>query len=118
MTSWLPVLGQVVETLARIVDFVGIGIIFWGVGAGLVDFVSAQLRRSKATDLFQAITRVRCKVGTFMLLGLEILIASDIAETVIEPTYERVVLLGAIVAIRTLLSFFLSRELEAIPIQS
>ena len=108
---------QVIEVLARVVDLVGIGVIFWGVGVGLVGFVSALLPRNKGTNLPQAISRIRCKVGTYTLLGLEILIASDIAKTVIEPTYDTVILLGAIVAIRSILSFFLSRELEAIATQ-
>ncbi len=110
-------LGQVIQGLALAVDLVGIGIIFWGVGAGLVGFVSTQLPRNKGTNFPQEISRIRCKVGTYTLLGLEILIASDIAKTVIEPTYDTVILLGAIVAIRSILSFFLSRELEAIAVQ-
>ena len=40
------------------------------------------------------------------------MIASDIAETVVDPTYEKLILLGAIVAIRTVLSFFLGLELR------
>lgn len=104
-----------IEFLARAIDLAGIGIIFWGVGAGLVGFVATLLpRRSERTSLLQSIAHIRCKVGTYILLGLEIMIASDIAQTVIEPTYEKVILLCAIVAIRTILGFFLSRELEAI----
>lgn len=104
-----------INLLARFIDLAGIGVIFWGVGVGLVGFVAALLPHGDGqANLFEAVARTRCKVGTYILLGLEILIASDIAQTVIEPTYERVILLGAIVVIRTILSFFLSRELEAI----
>jgi uncharacterized membrane protein len=109
---------QVVEVLARVVDLVGIGVIFWGVGAGLVGFVSAHMQRSKGITVLQAIAQARCKIGTYILFGLEILIASDIAQTIIDPTYENLILLGAIVAIRIILSFFLSRELEAISVRS
>lgn len=41
---------------------------------------------SKTTDFLQATSALRCKLGTYILLGLEFLIASDIAQTVIEPT--------------------------------
>ena len=97
--------------LARVVELAALGVIFWGAGVGLVGFVAAQFSRPARIE---AIARVRCRVGAYLLLGLEILIASDIAQTAIEPTYERIALLGAVVAIRTVLSFFLNREVEAI----
>ena len=110
----MEVMVQVIEVATRIVEFLGIGVIFWGVGVGLVGFVSAQLPRNNGTSPLHAIIRVRGKLGVYLLLGLEILIASDIAATVIEPTYEKIILLGGIVAIRTILSLFLSRELKEI----
>ena len=109
---------EVMGVLARVVDVAGIGIIFWGVGVGLVGFLFTLVRSREGTSFFQAHAQIRCKVGTYLLLGLEILIASDVAETVIDPMYENLIALGAIVVIRTILSFFLSRELEAITSQS
>jgi uncharacterized membrane protein len=47
-----------------------------------------------------------------VLLGLELLVAGDIIRTVaIEPTFESVGVLAAIVAVRTFLSFALEVEL-------
>jgi len=108
---------QVIEIAARVVELVGIGVIFWGVGVGVVGFVAAHLHRNNGS-LLHAIARVRCKLGVHLLLGLEILIASDIADTVVDPTYEKVILLGGIVAVRTILSIFLSRELQELGVQS
>jgi uncharacterized membrane protein len=48
------------------------------------------------------------------LLGLEFLVAADILETVFAPTIERITILGGIVIIRTILNFFLNKELERI----
>jgi uncharacterized membrane protein len=109
----MTTLTQAIELFARFVDYIGIVIIFWGVAVGLIGLISMQLP-SKKTDFFQATSVLRCRLGAYILLALEFLIASDIAQTVIEPTYERVTLLGAIVAIRTILSFFLSREMESL----
>ncbi len=114
----MTMLKQAIEFLAHLADIIGIAVIFWGVAVGLLGFISMQLPRKKETDILKATSMLRCKIGANILLGLEILIAADIAQTVIEPTYERVILLGAIVAIRTILSFFLSRELESIDYQS
>lgn len=60
------------------------------------------------------IDTVRYKLGTYLLLGLEFLVAADILETVFAPTLERIGILGGIVIIRTILNFFLNKELERI----
>lgn len=55
----------------------------------------------------------RMNLGKSILLGLELLVAGDIINTVgIRPTMDSVMLLGLIVLIRTFLSFSLSIELE------
>jgi uncharacterized membrane protein len=52
-------------------------------------------------------------LGRTMLLGLEILVAADIARTVALPsTWENVLILGALVVIRTFLSWALEVEIS------
>ncbi len=56
---------------------------------------------------------LRRNLGKAILLGLEILIAADIIATVsTDPTMDSVLVLAAIVLIRTFLSFSLEIELE------
>jgi len=56
---------------------------------------------------------IKYEVGKSILLGLEILVAADIILTVAtEPTLEKVIVLAIIVAIRTVLSFTLHKELN------
>jgi uncharacterized membrane protein len=52
-------------------------------------------------------------LGSHLLLGLEIFIAADIINSVASPTWEKVGLLGAIVGIRTVLSYFLALEMRS-----
>jgi uncharacterized membrane protein len=47
------------------------------------------------------------------MVGLEFLLASDLVSTVVSPSWDELGRLGAIAAIRTLLGFFLGRDLEA-----
>ncbi|MFC1780839.1 DUF1622 domain-containing protein [Planctomycetota bacterium] len=42
----------------------------------------------------------------------DLLIAADIVSTIFHPTLEEVAVLGSIVAIRTVISFFLNREMQ------
>ena len=48
----------------------------------------------------------------WILLSLEFALAADIAETAIDPTWDELGRLAAIAAIRTLLNFFLERDVE------
>ena len=58
---------------------------------------------------------LRAAFGGTLLLGLEILVAADLVRTVaVAPTLENVLVLGLIVAIRTVLSFSLETEIEGV----
>ena len=61
----------------------------------------------------KALQRYRAHLGMAILLGLELLIAADIIDTIALPlTWESVGLLAGIVLIRTFLSFSLETEIE------
>jgi uncharacterized membrane protein len=57
-------------------------------------------------------TEIRLHLGTYLALGLDFQLGADILATAITPTFEEVQLLAAIVVIRTVLNYFLSKELE------
>jgi uncharacterized membrane protein len=55
---------------------------------------------------------MRQHLGSYLLLGLEFMIAADVIHTVLDPTMDSLIILGAIVAIRTVISYFLNLELK------
>jgi uncharacterized membrane protein len=57
-------------------------------------------------------TQIRLHLGQYLALGIDFQLGSDILGTAVSPTFEEVVLLAAIVVIRTVLNYFLSKELE------
>ncbi len=57
---------------------------------------------------------IRLKLGRVLILGLEFIVAADLIGTTTTPDYYAVGILAIIVAIRTLLSFSINRELIAI----
>jgi uncharacterized membrane protein len=63
---------------------------------------------------YEALYRqLKVRLGRALLLGLEILVAADIVETVaLETTLQSVVVLGLLVLIRTFLSWALVVEIE------
>jgi uncharacterized membrane protein len=64
-------------------------------------------------DFLNTYRRYRERLGQAILLGLEFLVAADIIGTVaVDPTFRNVGILGAVVAIRTFLSFALEVEIQ------
>lgn len=96
--------------MKEFIHVIGTGIELSGVMVILLGALWAAvrvLRDEKKYDNF------RMNLGRSILLGLELLVAGDIINTVaVEPTMDSVLLLGLIVFIRTFLSFSLSIELE------
>ena len=60
------------------------------------------------------ISVIRADLGTYLLLALEVLIAADIIKSIVEPDLIDLGILAGIVAIRTILSVFLNKEIQEI----
>jgi uncharacterized membrane protein len=56
--------------------------------------------------------RVRLRLGGWLALALEFELAADILRTAIAPTWNEIGQLAAIIVLRTLLNYFLQREIE------
>ncbi|MFN3661877.1 MAG: DUF1622 domain-containing protein [Yoonia sp.] len=98
------------DTIALSLEVMGVLAIAAGAAFALAEAARNVVRRSsgkKVYDLF------RTRLAKSILIGVEFLIAADIVGTVIvEPTAERLAVLGLIVLIRTFLSFTLEVEIE------
>ncbi len=55
---------------------------------------------------------IRLKLGRWLALALEFQLAADILKTAVAPTWDDIGQVAAIIALRTLLNFFLAREIE------
>ena len=102
---------QTIDTFAVFVGLTGVLVILAGVLHGLLNFISLELgTKSK----YVSHNAIRYRLGVYLLLGLEFLVAADILETVFKPSLEQLSILGGIVIIRTVLNYFLNKELEHI----
>jgi uncharacterized membrane protein len=103
---------EAMEHVAQTFEAIGAVVLLAGLFLAVGLAVRA-LRRS--ADWQEAYKVLRRSFGGVILLGLEILVAADLVRTVaVEPTLENVVILGAIVLIRTVLSFSLEIEIEGV----
>jgi uncharacterized membrane protein len=89
-------------------EIAGIGAIVVGSALATVAFLNEL--RGNAADSYRL---YRQRLGQAILLGLELLVAADIIETVgVDPTLRTVAVLAGVVLIRTFLSFSLEVEIE------
>ena len=98
------------EWAARLLKLAGIVAILASVLLATIKFALDLRGDAKA-----AYDGYRANLGRGILLGLELLVGADIISTVTSPlSWESVGLLGAIVLIRTFLSFSLETEIEGV----
>lgn len=98
-------LTEFIETVGKSMDAVGVAVI--AIGA-LISVAGAITKIGKHVDIY---TLLRRQLGASILLGLEFLVAADIIRTVaVTPDIRSVMVLGAIVLIRTFLSYSLQLE--------
>jgi uncharacterized membrane protein len=100
---------QIIHAVTRVVEVIGILIILGGALLSGLSYARDVFRDGAAA----AYKCLRSNLGRSILLGLELLVAADIINTVaIEPTLESVAVLAAVVLVRTFLSFALEAEIE------
>ncbi|MFO8062803.1 MAG: DUF1622 domain-containing protein [bacterium] len=104
---------DIILRISRFIGIIAIVIIFWGVLVTLYRFLIYEyLRMKRHYHMHKQREILRHTFGTYLLLGLEFLIAADIIKTVIEFTWKDLGMLSGIVVIRTIIAIFLDREVE------
>lgn len=109
MHEWL------VELVALIVpwtELIGILIVLWGAIEGLIKLL---MRLHSVFDKAiqpLPISQIRLAIGEKIALGLDFFLAGDIIQTIIIPSWQSLAILGGIVVIRTIIAFFLNRDIK------
>jgi uncharacterized membrane protein len=93
-------------------NVIGALITVWGIILALFEFLKKELLHKE--DCLKCNEVIRLKLGSYLVLALEFFIAGDIVKTIITPTWQSLGILGAIVVIRTILSYFLTKDLKKI----
>jgi uncharacterized membrane protein len=103
---------DVIATAVRVTEAVGSAGMFAGGAAVLLVNAPAVLAGRMDDSRYQ---RLRRALGRVILVGLEILIIADIVRTIlVSATLTNVAELGAVVLIRTVLSFSLDIEIDGV----
>jgi uncharacterized membrane protein len=97
----------IVSVVADLLSYFGAIIIFYGGIRAIVGVINIELlkRESNYND-------VRIDFTPKILIGLEFFVAADLIKSILEPSFEQVVILAIIVAIRTVVGLSLNREIK------
>ena len=113
------------EWVALVIDIFGLSILVLGFVRGAIGWLRAERGREPWEIRVTSIRRLRCVVGVHILFALELMIVSDIIDSFVavalsvpggesffhSATFYALMQLGMIVLIRTVLDYFVSREL-------
>lgn len=99
------------EGLAICIDLIGVTLILFGFFVALIRLLGGLRHGIGLTGNLGNLNTARTILGTYILTGLEFMIASDIVHTVITRELTDLIFVGLLVLIRTAISFFLGREI-------
>lgn len=106
--DWLKLVVGYLAAAAEISAAIVIG------GAVLRGIFAFTVHLFSGKQLLDATEAIRLQLGRVLALGLEFTVASDILRTAVAPTRQDILNLGAIVLLRTLLNYFLEREIRQV----
>jgi len=101
------------HTISEIIGFASILILIFGSVQVMINFLINEISRLNKKYDIERIARMRIQLGQYLLLGFELLIVSDVIATIVNPSMDELIQVGGVVLIRTILSFFLNREIDA-----
>lgn len=103
---------EILEHVSLLIGIIGVAVILWGVGVAFVALISVEVLTLRGGNALDEREMLRHRLGYYLLLGLEFLVAADIVHTILTPELKQLAVLGAIVGIRTVISFSINWELR------
>lgn len=103
---------DIVNNISVAIGFTASAIIVWGVLVAVVKLLKAEATGEKDGSSIKRRGEIRQELGSYLLLGLEVLIAADVIETIANPVLSEMAILASIVFIRTFIGYFLEREIQ------
>lgn len=114
MADHLGVVASGLEWMVVLIELFAIAILVLGVLRFSGWFLSGEILRRGAHERTHQLNRGRLALGRHILASLEVLIVADLIRTVLHLSFANILLLGALVLIRSFISFFLDYEMRAL----
>jgi uncharacterized membrane protein len=101
----LPVVTEIIRIFTYFFGIVGAAIIILGGIGATFNIILLETKKKKTTY-----NEIRGELTGKIVFGLDFFIAGDVLTTVLNPSMNDLFTLGAVVIIRTILGYFLSKE--------
>jgi uncharacterized membrane protein len=98
-----------ISYVVPIVEACGAVVIVLGVIRTLADYVRRRLRLD-----VECLSGMRSQLVPSLVMGLDFQLAADVLKTAISPTWDHLLVLAALIGLRTALNFVLERELHTV----
>jgi len=106
---------SIINTIARYATYIAQLAAVLIIVAGMVGAVYYYIRnRIKRISDYKPVLESRLELGHTLSLGLSFLIGASILKSAIAPTWDDIGKLAAIIALRTILNYFLTREIKTL----
>ncbi len=105
---------MVIEWVATAIDLTGSLIMVWAFVTPVVAVVGSMIRGGDVSRRFRDLQIARCELGTKLVFALELMIVSDLLQTIISRSIDDLIFLGGLVVIRTTIAYFLNREIQEV----
>ena len=105
---------QIIDIVSLSIGSFGVIVIIYGCFISAVSLCAAELKRLSGNSSFAKRATIRQHLGFYLLTGLEYMIGADIVRTLVRPTLQELAVLGSMVAIRTVISYFLNKEMNKV----
>lgn len=102
----LEIMAKIPPTFAYTLGFFGLATITFGAFKALYQFFGQAFGQRHQIEI------IRLEFGQHLALGLEFLLGKDLIASIIEPSWEGIGKLAIIIILRTILTYFLSKEIE------
>jgi len=103
---------QIINYISLVIGSIGVIVIVWGSLISALELCKVELKRFYGQNPYMQRSRIRHYFSFYLLMGLEYMIGADIIRTLVSPTLRELAVLGSMVAIRTVTSFFLNKEMD------
>lgn len=95
-----------------LIELIGIAIVLWGILHGLVKLANHSWMALRGLTLSESLDDIRIVISSKLVLGLEFFLSGDVIQTIVVPSWQSLGVLGGIVGIRTVIVYFLDKEMK------